>query len=63
MRGQECRDQGIAPETPGVLPVGNRVITGPIRAGAGLVLSTISAFKPGRKPGIRHNRTGGACHG
>jgi hypothetical protein len=63
MRGQGCRDRGSTPETPGILPVGNRMITGPLRAGAGLALSTISAFKPGRKPEVQCGWTGGIYRG
>lgn len=63
MRGQESRDRGNAPETPGVLPDGNRVIPGYLCAGDGLVLSILSAFKPGRKPGIYYDQAGGVYHG
>ena len=63
MRGQESRDRGNAPETPGILPGGNRVITGYLCAGDGLVLSILSAFKPGWKPRIHHDRTGGVYYG
>ncbi len=63
MRGQESRDPVNAPETPGVLPGGNRVIPGYLCVGDGLVLSILSAFKQGWKPWIYHDRAGGVYYG